>query len=337
MSGARPPVGGARTPTAADLLAHEKDPGRYAGTEFDVRAVVPRLSADPADAPWGRFTGPHGPAVEVPGHLAGLASADPGVAGKALDALWDSLCHQGTVHASAALAAPHLLRLAALPRTHDRQGVLALVAACARGANVLSHTHDVLWLTEGARGAWAYDTGGYPANWSMEAVHTAVTARFHALEPLLDDGDHQVRLMAAYTLAMASGPAPAAALRRRVATEAVPLVAASLVLAAAQHAHRHGEDAAPWLDALHPDPARPAEVRIAAALARLCFGPARTAPEALRPVLAGLPDDAVPRSLDELPWLRHVGLAEGGLRHYVRHVLDPAYDPPPPPGDEPPF
>ncbi|MDH6223771.1 hypothetical protein [Streptomyces sp. MJP52] len=191
-------------PTAADLLAHEEDPDRYAGTEFDVRAVVPRLPADPADAPWDGFTGPYGPVGDVPGHLAGLASADPEVADEAPAGLWRSLHHQGTVYASAALAAPFLLRPAARPRTHDRQGILALVAACARGA-------------------------------------------------------------------------------------------------AAQLAHRHGQDAGPWLDALLRDPARPAEAAVAASLARLCFEEARPAPEELRPVLDGRLDDTLLRALDELP------------------------------------
>ncbi|WP_166020616.1 hypothetical protein [Streptomyces chilikensis] len=288
-------------PTAADLLAHEEDPDRYAGTQFDVRAVVPRLPADPADAPWDGFTGPYGPVGDVPGHLAGLASADPEVADEAPAGLWRSLHHQGTVYASAALAAPFLLRPAARPRTHDRQGILALVAACARGADTLGPTENVLWLTEGARGGRAYDTSGYLANWSMEAVQAAVTAHLGVLEPLLDDGDPQVRVMAAYTLAMASGPAPADALRRRAGTGTAPLAAASLVPAAAQLAHRHGQDAGPWLDALLRDPARPAEAAVAAALARLCFEEARPAPEELRPVLDGRLDDTLLRALDELP------------------------------------
>lgn len=316
----------------------QPDPDTDAGTDKDVRALVPRLPAEPDGVPWGRFHDAYGPADAILGRLAELGSTDPAVAGGALRHLWSTVYHQGTVFAPAALASPYLLRLTARPGTFHRPDVLGLVAACARGANWADRCEKgVFWLTDGAQGGWACDCSGYPANWSIEGVQGAIADAGPALESLLEEPDDDVRIMAAYTLAMASSPSPTTALRRRLETEPVAVVAASLVLSAGQLAFRHGQRAAPWLDALLQDAARPAEVRIAAVLARLCFEEARPAPEVLRPVLEGLLDDGMLRTLDDLPWLGHVGLEGGGLRHYVRYVFEPAYELPPSLGSEPPF
>ncbi|WP_051817199.1 hypothetical protein [Kitasatospora sp. NRRL B-11411] len=101
----------------------------------------------------------------------------------------------------------------------------------------------------------------------------------------------------------------------------VPGVRASLVLAAAELARSHSDPhtTAAWCDALWSDPVRPADVRVPAAMARLCLddGPV---PDELRTVLDALVDDGLARVLDGLSWFRHVN-DEHGLAETLRQLL----------------
>ncbi|MFE5862028.1 hypothetical protein ACFQ77_15935 [Streptomyces virginiae] len=67
----------------------------------------------------------------MPERPARLRSQDTDTAGSALDLLWGSVVHQGTVGSVAPLTAPFLLWIAAAPSTHGRAGVLGPAAAAA--------------------------------------------------------------------------------------------------------------------------------------------------------------------------------------------------------------
>ncbi|MFJ4188341.1 hypothetical protein [Kitasatospora sp. NPDC089509] len=81
-------------------------------------------------------------------------------------------------------------------------------------------------------------------------------------------------------------------------------------------ASRHAvtDDADPlataWLDALWSDPARPADVRVPAALAWFCLtdGPV---PDDLRTTVGALVTDDLARVLDDVPWFWHVDQKNG--------------------------
>ncbi|MFJ8744678.1 hypothetical protein ACIRL2_35545 [Embleya sp. NPDC127516] len=131
--------------------------------------------------------------------------------------------------------------------------------------------------------------------------------------------------MAAYALAAASGRAGeiSAALHDRFRIEDHARVRASLVLAIAQSAreHRH-EDAAAFTRALWSDPARPAEVRVGAALGWLCLveGPV---PRDLRAVLDACVTPELDRVMASVPWLGLFDHDGAGLAHTLRELLDP--------------
>ncbi|MEU5383651.1 hypothetical protein [Kitasatospora cineracea] len=291
----------------------------YAGTGLDVRTVVAGLGREVLDGfrldevPWERFR--FGREVSAGRCLARARSTDPEVVRLALGELAGLLSHQGSVHAAAPLCVPFLIRLGA-DRAHPRRvNALGLVTEVSRMQHWGWGTREEFLRTAREGTSWGID--GYAMHWAVEAARRAVAADADLLLGLLDDPAPELRVRACDVLATALGDtgAIAAALRARSAVEPVPGVRASLVLAAAELARSHSDPhtTAAWCDALWPDPARPADVRVPAAMARLCLdeGPV---PEELRAVLDALVDDGLARVLDDLPWLRHVrspdGLAE---------------------------
>jgi HEAT repeat protein len=189
------------------------------------------------DPPWGALSHAYGPADAIPEVIRAVASADEDEADAAVDELFGSVFHQGTVFSAAVAAVPFIAELALAPEVHHRSLLVYLLGAMADPAE-------------------AYGT-------EVGAVRAAVTAEVPRLLPLLADPDPGVRETAAYTLAQCpdmAGPT-VAELRQRWAVEDVPLVRASL-LGALGHLDPTG--CAGLLSALgDPHPA----VRAAAALA----------------------------------------------------------------------
>jgi len=83
---------------------------------------------------WGALRTAHGPATDVPRHLAGLASADAGDREAALEALYASLWHQGTLYPATPAAVPFVLALVDDERTPDRPSLLLYLADLGRAA-----------------------------------------------------------------------------------------------------------------------------------------------------------------------------------------------------------
>lgn len=159
------------------------------------------------DPPWGALSHAYGPADDIPEVIRAVASADEDEADAAVDELFGSVFHQGTVYSAAVAALPFIAELAVAPKVHHRSLLVYLLGAMADPAE-------------------AYGT-------KVAAVRAAVTAEVPRLLPLLADPDPGVRETAAYTLAHCpdmAGPT-VAELRQRWAVEDVPLVRASLLAA----------------------------------------------------------------------------------------------------------
>ncbi|MFC8722167.1 hypothetical protein [Kitasatospora sp. NPDC057198] len=297
----------------------------YAGTGLDVRTVVAGLGREVLDGfrldevPWERFQ--FGAGEPLGQYLAQARSTEPETAGRALRELADLLSHQGSVSAHAPLCVPFLIRLGADPAAPVRASALRLAAGVSRAQHWGWGTREEFLRTAPAGAAWGCD--GYATHWVYEAARRAVAADADLLLGLLDDPDPELRLLACDVLATALGDsgAIAAALRERPAVEPVPGVRASLVLAAAELARSH-PDPGPvtaWCDTLWSDPGRPADLRLPAAMARLCLDDAPV-PDELRTVLEAPVDDDLTRVLDDLPWFRHVSEPDG-LAETLRQLL----------------
>lgn len=194
---------------------------------------------------WGALDHAYGPADDIPEVIRAAASSSADAAEAAVDELFGSIFHQGTVYSASVAAVPFIAELAVAPKVHHRSLLVYLLGAMADPAE-------------------AYGT-------EVAEVRAAVTAEVPRLLPLLADPDPEVRENAAYLLAHCPDMAEpvVADLRDRLAIEDVPLVRASL-LAALGHLDPTG--CAGLLSAAVGD-SHPA-VRAAAALAIASAGPA---------------------------------------------------------------
>ncbi|MYW06710.1 hypothetical protein [Streptomyces sp. SID3343] len=160
-----------------------------------------------------------------------------------------------------------------------------------------------------------------------------IAADAHLPITLLDDPDPGIREVAAYALAAASSRAGeiSAALHARFRVEDHARVRAGMLLAIAQLAreHRH-EDATAFTRALWSDPARPAEVRVGAALGWLCQVD-DPVPDTLRTTIEESVTPELCRLLSPSPWMRQVDdRGAEGLPHTLWQMLDPDTWPGPP-------
>jgi hypothetical protein len=190
------------------------------------------------DLAWGGLLHAYGSADDLPGLIRAAASTDEAEADGAVEGLFSSVFHQGTVYPASAAVVPFVAELVAAGATQQRWSLLHLLGG-------MADPHEA-------------------AGVDVAAVRAALTAQAPRLLPLLADPDPRVRETAAYALAQCpEAEAPVSArLRERLAVEDAPLVRASLLAAGARL------DAAGWAGRLSAalDDASPA-VRAAAALA----------------------------------------------------------------------
>lgn len=82
---------------------------------------------------WSALEHAYGSATDVPGDLRRLASPERSDRESAHDALWGSICHQGTVYPATEAAVPFLLELLGEPGVENKEAILYLVAGIAGG------------------------------------------------------------------------------------------------------------------------------------------------------------------------------------------------------------
>ena len=242
--------------------------------------------------PWSTLTHAYGPATDVPETLRRLAAGES----EALDELFGTIWHQGTVYPATAPTVPFLLELLASKKV-NLPGLLTLLTSIAGGASYLA-VHQSL-MPRSRR----------PKPEEVEAELVWVRAARDAVKhgtphvlALLSDADEEVRAAAVNTLASCGAArAEASALREAVARESSPVVRASIVVAL-------GADDAAWLS--DPDPA----VRVVSAVMR------QTETQKERDILrADVP--AALETLSSVPWINERG-------EPMRVVLDSLGDQP---------
>ncbi|GAA2257026.1 hypothetical protein GCM10010232_53530 [Streptomyces amakusaensis] len=199
-----------------------------------------RLFVDLDGVRWADADHAYGEADDLPGMLRAL-TGDEERASEALDELWSSILHQGTVYAATAEAVPFLARLAA-------GGV---------------RTGDLLVLLGGI--AESRDEYGLPR---PGACRSAVADQLPLILPLFDSPDPEVRRAAVWAAGCTGAAAALPALRARRAAEEEPSVRAELLAALVLLDPEEGAAAA--TAALSPE--LPAEVRIVAVLGCLDLG-----------------------------------------------------------------
>ncbi|MFK0192001.1 hypothetical protein [Kitasatospora sp. NPDC090308] len=203
---------------------------------MELRTVLAGLDAHP----WAAVNHAYGPAEDLPGLLRALAE-DGADAEEALDELYGSIVHQGTVYAASADAAPYLARIAA----SGRRSLDAL-----RLLGCLAESEDECEVAPGA-------------------VRAAVAAQLPLLLPLLADQDAAVRQAAGWTVGHTRDTGPALpAVRARLAVETEPVVRAELLTA---YGRLDRAGAAAEARALL-GPGAPAPLRLAAVFAALDAG-----------------------------------------------------------------
>ncbi|MFD0591433.1 HEAT repeat domain-containing protein [Catellatospora coxensis] len=139
------------------------------------------MTTDVHTIDWASLEHAYGPAIDTPGLLGDLCSADDAKVAAAHSALWASINHQGTVYPATVAAVPALID-AALHAVHRRADLVTWIGALADPA---SHGRD------------------------LPAVQTAVREHAAALAPLLDDEEQEVRAAVVY-LAAQTKAVPAA-------------------------------------------------------------------------------------------------------------------------------
>lgn len=206
--------------------------------------------------PWGQLTHACGTATDVPKSLRALANGDR----YAIDALYENLWHQGSIFEATAHAVPFLVQLLDHEAV-DVAEVLHFLHVIANGSSYTEVHRDHLRKSRRAseETARAIDR---ERGW-VRATHEAVVAGVPVyLRLLAESPAGRARQSAAFALGACRGAAMEIVpnLCERIATEASPLVRASLVLAVDDLGR--GDLAEAWMSDPEPLP------RVAAALAR---------------------------------------------------------------------
>ncbi|MFE2597118.1 hypothetical protein ACFXCZ_11540 [Streptomyces sp. NPDC059396] len=203
-----------------------------------------QVFADLDAQPWADLQHAYGSAADVPGLLRGLASEDEEEGSEALDELYGSIFHQGSVYDATARAVPYLVRLAAAGV--QSMDLLVLLGGIAEG--------------EHERG---------PSESEPGACRAAVIAQLPLILPFVEDGEARLRQAAVWTAA-GTGAAEAVlpVLLRRREREKDALVRAELLSGIVL---LDPAGSAPMAIAAL-DPGEPPELRIAGVLASLDAG-----------------------------------------------------------------
>ncbi|QQQ76952.1 hypothetical protein IOD16_39460 [Saccharothrix sp. 6-C] len=171
------------------------------------------------DVEWASLNHAYGSAADVPRTLRHAVGEDEDLADEAVEHLFGTIYHQGTLYSATPWAVPFVARLAADPGTVRRTGLVHLLGAIAETRDASPEV--------------------------LADVRAALARETPRLLPLLDDPDVELRHVATYLLGNLPPTAEAvAAVRARRARERSPRVVAGLLAAAGRLAPA---ESAEWL------------------------------------------------------------------------------------------
>jgi hypothetical protein len=257
--------------------------------------------------PWRELTHAYGPAEDVPENLRALTSSKSEDREEALNQLYGTIWHQGTVYEATAPTVPFLVTIATAKRLSDREGVIRLLADIANGSGYVQ-VHRWL-IREPEAGDEELDAAEASERQWVAAARGAVLAATPKLVSLLADTDVEVRRATAYTLAQLPEDAPAIleALDSRLREEPDPATRAGLIIALAVVC-RAADDRAPIESAMALARQDSSVVRLAAGIAQLIIEPDEAAETALVTIMDTVEDGAA--DLVAMPWAK----GEGAVR-----------------------
>ena len=185
------------------------------------------------EVPWAGLTHAYGSAEDVPGLLRHLVSADAERREVAVDELFGSICHQGTIYDATGYAVPFLACIAADPALPSREDALDLLQAI--GAGTGGDAQARRGLVYGAESDAELDAAEQAEQAWVARGRKAVADEVPRLLALLRDADPRVRLRVPCTLAVCHDRAAEAiaALVRHLDGEMDPAMSASVLLALA--------------------------------------------------------------------------------------------------------
>jgi HEAT repeat protein len=244
---------------------------------------------------WKSLKHAYGEASDVPKLLRALASDHAGKREGALDALFSTIWHQGTVYSASAAAVPFLIELSMSDAQGDLPAILDLLAHLATGSSYLdAHQHLSHLEEERAAPEFADRLAGELVH--VRAAKEAVARGASVYARRLRHEDPAVRVAAAYLLGLCPSDASRDALKKCARDDGEPAVRAVAAFALGCIA----DDAlAPEVREMLEDETEHPAVRLYAGFG-LARGAATLTDEALD-ALAELVDDAeLFAQLDEL-------------------------------------
>jgi hypothetical protein len=160
---------------------------------------------------WAGLTHAFGPATDVPRHLRSLCSPDAGIREAALDALYGTIWHQGTLFPATPAAIPFLLALIDDDATPERPLLLLLLADIGRSASFgddASYTDSQAALAAGVPVLERRLIGPDEVERIAATVALAWADDGTVLTGRLGAGDDAERLVTVYALAAGRVPPP---------------------------------------------------------------------------------------------------------------------------------
>jgi hypothetical protein len=169
---------------------------------------------------WAQLWHSHGPASDIPALLA-AAAGPTGGRDRAWAALWDRLCHHGSVYSASAAAVPELTRLACDDslRPADRAQATSLIAAIADGSSYLA-VHGP--LVPGRFSAQEREQLSIEQGWVQDARRAAREYAPHILRRLETANGRELLVVVVLAAEVGLGAAPFATALQRARERLAP-------------------------------------------------------------------------------------------------------------------
>jgi len=154
---------------------------------------------------WSLLTHAHGPAGDVPALLKAALSNSEADREFAIELLFETIWHQGTVYEASAFAVPYLYRMLESPNTPDRWRIAQLLAMLADGnsyleAHAASERQAAAWRAILAKQGKDFETvRAIEIEW-VQKTRAAVGQRLELLYPYLADQGSPIKQYIAIAL-----------------------------------------------------------------------------------------------------------------------------------------